>query len=322
MLNQTKSKYMDTHTLHVESGVANERQLVEVLTKAVKDAEDYLGWENKTRFKVNLIVGKNGEYFGYGYVRISKPEVYWLLLGKNPDGSDRYEEYPDPNWTPPKLDNSKDKNLESKSWAQIAEEEEAMIHPMIRKNLPPLITIPGYEYDEEQKAHLLSLKKEGGDEDKKEKEGDGDNKKDDNKKEIPNMGYIIISRAYASDPEDSNMLKNRICATKIPEWIPKEAFKSIFSFYTSEESRNKKGTVYLDNEKEITETYPIVHFVDTKKVGRMAFITFDPATKDCLFALLMTKKTRLINPKNPTEKATIVFTHAYDTNALRNRRKV
>lgn len=154
---------------------------------------------------------------------------------------------------------------------------------MIKKVLPPLITLPGYLYEPDQIAHLRDLKM---------KEMTDENVKIP---EIPPMGYFEISRGYAIDAPKGT-LRHRLCARNVPNWIPAEVFRSIFSFYLSDK----------------TGKYPIVNFVDPKKGGRIVFITFDPTQKDAIFTLLMTKKTVIINPKNPKEKVTLIFSHAFD----------
>jgi len=274
----------DEHTLYVESGVATEAQVSGCLKAAIEKADTVLGYQTKCKFKVNLIVGNDGKYFGFGYIRVSDSKIYWMLLGRNPDGSERFEEYLDPDWTPPEI-TVKTQN----KWIDIVEEEDALIHPKIRKELPPLVNIPGYEYDEEQIEHLKEL---------------------EDAQEIPQTGYFEISRAYATEP-DKNMIKNRICSRKVPDWIPVEAFKAIFSTYTSPESRKKEASIKFGN-KIIKDTYPIVNFVESKNGGRIVFITFSPNTNDALFALLMTKKTRIVNPANKDQKTTLIFMHAYD----------
>lgn len=284
-------RYYDEHTLYIDSGVATEAQVSKCLKEAIEKGEKLLEENNKCRFKVNLIVDKEGKYYGFGYIRVSDPRIYWMLLGRNPDGSERIEEYPDPNWSPPKRENLTVEEIieksKKKTWIEQVEEEDAFIQPMIKKQLPPLISISGYEYDDEQRRHLKEL---GGEE-----------------VEVPLLGHFEISRAYATDTQ-TNMLKNRICARNVPDWIPLEAFKSIFSFYVSD--KNKKGKIYMGN-KEIEDTYPIVNFVDSNK-GRIVFITFDPQTKDALFALLMTRKVRIVHPKDPKKKVTLVYMHAFD----------
>lgn len=272
----------DEHTLYVESGVATEAQVSECLAGAIEQADKVLGYNTKCKFKVNLIVGSDGKYFGFGYIRVSDSKIYWMLLGRNPDGSERFREYLDPNWTPPE---TPVKSGEDKSWIDIIEEQDSLIQPKIKEELPPLITIPGYNYDEEQIKHLKELEET---------------------EDVPQIGYFEISRAYATEP-DKTMIKNRICSRKVPDWIPVEAFKSIFSAYIS------------DNEEK--DIYPSVNFVESKNGGRIVFITFNPNTNDALFALLMTKKTRIKNPANKNQKTTLIFMHAYDNNKKKSNYK-
>ncbi len=297
-------KYMDTHSVFVESGVATMEQVSLCMKRAIADAEKYLRINNTCKFKVNLIVDKEGKYFGFGYIRVSDPRVYWMLLGKNPDGTERIEEKLDASWTMPKNPNDgltmeeileKNKN---KSWYDIGKEEDLYIQPKIKIVLPSLITIPGFSYDRDQIIHLKELAIEN-----------------ESKAEVPKIGYFEISRAYATDPEPG-MLKHRLCARNVPDWIPVEAFKAIFSFYLSE-TKKESVSVRIGN-KEVTDTYPIINFVDSKNGGRIVFVTFDPSTHDAIFALLMTKKTHIINPKNSKQKVTLIFTHAFDNQKGRN----
>ena len=295
-MSQTTIRRNDEQTIFCDTSVATTEQVSSSLKKAIQEAEKILGYKTKCKFKVNLIVDKEGKYFGFGYIRVSEPKIYWMLLGRNPDGTERVEEYPDPNWVKPEnpyegltMEEIVEEN-KNKSWVDLAEEEESLIQPKIKKILSPLVTIPGYEYEPEQIEHLRDLE-------------------DDPNVEIPKIGYFEISRAYATDPP-AGVMKNRICARRVPDWIPLEAFKMIFSTYVSKESKGKKTTIKISG-KYITDTYPIVNFVETKK-GRIVFITFDPKTNDAIFCLLMTKKTRVINPSNPGQKATLIFTHSYD----------
>jgi hypothetical protein len=298
-------KHYDEHTIYCDTAVATEKQLADAFRQAILDAAKVLGEKNTCKFKVNLLVDKEGKYFGFGYVRVSDPRVYWMLLGRNPDGSERVEEYPDPNWLPPTDPNtnlSVEEIIErnkNKTWAELAAEEDKYIQPIIKKQLPPLITLQGYEYDEEQRKHLRQLALEE----------EREHSKDKGKlNEIPTHGYFAIQRGYALDAPEG-YFKNKICARNVPDWIPLEAFKSIFSFYVSGESKNKKVLVHGKE-----ETYPLVNFFSSKKGGKIVFVTFDPNSKDAIFALLMTKKTNIVHPQDPTKKTTLIFMHAFENN--------
>ena len=305
-------KYMDTYSVYVESGVATQEQVVGCMKKAIADAERILKVKNSCKFKVNLILDKEGKYFGFGYIRVSNPKIYWMLLGKNPDGSERVEERLDSNWKMPvkaneglSIEQILEKNKD-RSWFDISKEEDLYVQPKIKVVLPPLVTIPGFLYDKEQIAHLQDLQRE----EQEEEDEDFDPAILEKKLKVPNIGYFEISRAYASDPEPG-MMKNRLCARKVPDWIPAEAFKAIFSFYVSHESTKEKVLHRVGN-RNVEDTYPIVNFVESKNAGKIVFITFDPNTKDAIFALLMTKKTHITNPSHPDQKTTLIFMHAFD----------
>lgn len=325
--------YYDTHTLYIDCGVATEIQIAESLKSAIFEAQKYLAGQNKTdvinkltdrvkklkkdrkikdlkkaeqtlkltrnksisnfntekcMYKINLLVTKEGAYHGYGYMRISSSKIYWMLLGRNPDGSERFEEIPDPNWSPPEKEENNlsfeqiMKNNENKTWADKVEEEEKHIQPMLRTALPPLITMPGFKYDEDQYLHLKDIAETNGE--------DPDT--------VPDTGYFEISRGFAKEAQ-SGMIKHRICARNVPDWLPLEAFAITFKPYIT--TSNK---------------YPKVNFIQTKK-GKIVFINFDPSTTDALFALLMTRKTRFTHPDDDSLKCELVFMHAFDNKKKR-----
>jgi len=291
------------------------------------------------KIRVNLIVSKNGDYFGFGYIHVSKEEVYWMLLGKNPDGTDRVLEYLDPDWVPPlpkpKLTaEEEEERFSSMKWYEIAEEEDKYIHPTIRQVLGPLMVLPGYEYDDMQYRHHQEIAKREG--------------KDPSK--VPLTGYFELSRAYARDVDPGKM-HNVLCARQVPDWIPPVAFKQIFRDYASDnitqilvkgsnynnsdtdnnnndtnENENENDNISDNDDKndnndnknddntgDSYDTYPFINLIDGKKeTGRIVFITFDYNTKDAIFALLMTRKVTITHPKNPNLTCTLIFDHAYE----------
>ena len=292
----SKVKHYDQSTLYVTSGVAREHQLLNSLKCSLADVRKELGEELECQFKVNLIVDKDGNYYGFGYIRVSNPEVYWMLLGKNPDGTERCLEYLDPNWIPPLPLSESEREIDyintNLSWAELVAEEEKYIHPYIREELEPLMKLAGYTYNREQKEHLYQIAlKEG-----------------KNIEVIPEMGYFEISRAYCHNV-DINKSSNKLCARYVPDWIPEIVFKNIFRHYASDP--NKQVNVH-DEDNIITDTYPLISSMQGKKQGRLVFVTYDPEEQDGLFALLMTRKVKIQHPKNKELKCTLVFDHAYD----------
>lgn len=252
--------------------------------------------------KVNLIVNKNGEYYGFGYIRVSNESVYWMLLGRNPDGTERILEYPDPDWIsplpkPPLSFEEEQAKYNEMSWYDIAQEEDKYIHPMIKEDLGPLMSIPGYKYDEMQYRHLQEMAVSEG--------------KDPSK--VPTMGYFEFARAYARDADDGKM-SNVLCARQVPDWIPTIAFKNIFKIYASNSDATVRRVPGSDGDfEEVEESYPFIEFINGKKDScKIVFITFDPSTNDAIFSLLMTRKVRIVHPKRSDLRCTLIFDHAYE----------
>ncbi len=259
------------------------------------------------RIRVNLIVNKSGNYYGFGYIHVSKENVYWMLLGKNPDGSDRVLEYPDPNWTPPspKEALTEEEEMERYSgmkWYEIAEEEDKYVQPVIREILPPLMEVPGYEYDEMQYRHHQDVALKDG--------------KDP--ATVPTTGYFELSRAYARDVDQGKM-GNVLCARQVPDWIPPVAFKNIFQDYANDNTTKHivKGS---DGDQPKYDTYPMISLIDGKKDGgKIVFITFENDTRDAIFALLMTRKQHIVHPNNSKLQCTLIFDHAYEQGKSKGR---
>jgi hypothetical protein len=243
-------------------------------------------WDCKIR--VNLIVNKLGEFFGFGYIFVSSSEVYWMLLGKNPDGSERVIQYLDPNWVPqPRLTEEEEAiKYQGMAWNEIVDEENKYACQVIKKVLDPLMPIPGYVYDEQQYKHLQDMAVSSG----------------NDPKLVPTTGYFVLSRAYVKNVEPGRV-ENQLCARQIPKWVPDIAFKQIFKDYITDD-----------------EEYPTVDLIEGKKDnGNIVLITFKPRSKKAQFTLLMTRKVHIIHPNNLDYECTLVFNHAYEENTKKER---
>ena len=275
------SRYYDNHTLFVETGVATEEQLSISLNLAIKEVEKKLGKKFPCCYKINLIQ-KNGTYCGIGYIRVTNPEIYWMLTGRNPNGTPRIKEYVDPTWE--KNNENNENNEECESWAEIAENEEA---PIIREEYEPLMKLPGYKYNKKQIEHLRKSKPN---------------------EKITKMGYFKIGRAYSNSVK-SDRIENILYSRYVPEWIPNSVFKNIFKKYVTDKDiklqmENDKGSVPL-----------IIRYSGrrNKKGERMdtVYIIFDPKTHDGAFARIMQLKTKIVHPKNKNLSNEILFDYAY-----------
>ena len=284
----------NTNTLKITSGVANKEDIILSFKKAILDVEKQLCRKFECPFKINIInildkVTNRQKKIGSGYIWIGNPELYWMLIGHNPDGSPRIEEYPDPNWIPKTKEETtmNDDDL----WADLIESEISDQAPIIRKILPPLITLPGFKHSDGQKLEL--------------KERATEFNLDPNN--IPDIGYFKIERAFVeSIPEGK--IGNILCSYKIPDWIPNDVLKSIFSLYISDPTVELSASFGNNRNTPIKkEKAPyILRLRDT------VFIIYDPESRDASFARMMQRKTRIHHPDDPNKKCEIIFDYAYD----------
>lgn len=128
-------------TLYVDTGVAYEEQIEDIINSIIKRVRklDCFPNDYTCDFKVNVVTTGRGEICGYSYVDVVDPRLYWILVGRNPDGSERKKVE-----QVTKLTFSWGE--ETSNWADCEDcEEEVTV-------LPPLIDASGFEltFDEDQ----------------------------------------------------------------------------------------------------------------------------------------------------------------------------
>lgn len=302
-------RHYSENILKIETGLARQDNL-EASFKTLFETicEDYPGeGYESAEYHVNVVTGVEGALRSFGYVWMSDPRICRMLLGKNPDGSERIHEYDDPDWVPSSdqsnessEDSDKTKSMKESpeifhqsSWADLQdeEEEEEEKHrcPKIVEKLPPLITLPGYKYDDAQKKAIYEKKKA-------ELESF---KEDTSNIEVPETGgFIILGPAYII-PLDEEYEANVLYCSITPMWITEEMIRPHFERYNTDNSyktdHRKKGAKGPRVKK-----YPSVSFNsirnkdESKSVNdqrKGCFITFSPnKIDDSSFALLMTRK--------------------------------
>lgn len=137
---QSNGDIYNNTILYVKTGIAHAHQVHEAFEKVISK----LGVE--CEININLVQRYTGEYIGYAFVYVSNPAVYYALLGKNIDGTERIEYIDDPEWV-----KTKNNSLELiTSWADMADEDQC---PKIKNSLDPLATLDNYDYDEQQQKH-------------------------------------------------------------------------------------------------------------------------------------------------------------------------
>lgn len=276
----------DKHTLTVKvPAYVTQEQLCDSL-QAVLCFAAKMGSEYQTRYLINT-VKKKGVRTGRYFVWLSNPKVYHMLLGRNPDGSSRTERYEDPDWVAPEELDPFVSSGSNKSWADMMEEEDLQKAPIIEKKLPALIQIPPIKLTPEQRAQ-------------------------DENKAVQITAYVEAALAHDIDPELShNVLRSSALLPFMDEKFIKKEFQC---FSTSENSfpvRTGKGKGDI-----VQESFPYIRIINhgtARGSERVAYVTFDSATRDASFAFHMMRHREYVN--NKTNNVFVVnYTYARSRN--------
>jgi len=264
-------RWKNDHNIYVNTGLATQEQLqasTEVFKKELCNLYPKQGYE-KCEMIVNLVTDMKGNSYKFAYLWVSDPRVYFILAGFNTDGSERFkdneekkeEEFFD-------LDNL---NLED----AFTEVTAKIKKPVIREPLPPVLTLPGYEYTAEQKAKA---------EDDLKKEAVSRGKNPD-EVVVPNFGYFESSRAWAGTPK-KNEISSTLCSY-VPVWVTEDTLKKIFYRYSSD----KSGVYPKISFRQIKKKPGFESRFENSVEKKLAVVEFSPSySRDGIFALQMTRK--------------------------------
>jgi len=310
----------DKNTLFIKCDCATVAQIHRAFDEAINEYQTTHNVDLACRFKVNRVENREGIPFGLAFVFVTNPQVYYMLIGKNPDGSDRIEYRDDPTWSPPtakstntsglstpKLTNSSGWStiappikLSKMSWADETDEELPLVPtcPKIPFSLDPLMKLAPYHLTPEQikdKKDQIILENEG--------------KKDFDPSliKISPIANFNVDRALAP-PVEAKYMPNILKCKDIPDWVTKEDLKMQFLPYASNSVKLHPRTV---KGVHMEENYPFININE----NRFGFVIFDPCTNDAYFALHMMKKT-FIKKKQANgvvNTATLIFGHSYRT---------
>lgn len=233
---KSKGEYTNNHLLHIVTGIATEEQvkisLKSAIIEGLRICERLKLNVTDGRFKVNVVSDRNGETFGYAYAWIVSPELFYLLIGRNPDGSERFEMVDDPDWTPP--------DINSSNWADITELED---QPKIRRSLPPLVKFHSYQFTEEQKR-LMTRKGTS----------------------FGTHGQFECGPARVSEP-GPEFMPNVLCGKNIPMELTAEDLKGLFRPFVSDPTKKHiKRSKGIGSE----ENFPLVT-ITTKRLAFVTF---------------------------------------------------
>ena len=173
----------DTHTIRLKTWAATERQVNQSLTKTLDAAKAFVS-DLDTKYKVNYVRNVDNSPKGFAFVRLADARAYNMILGKNADGTERFEIVKE-DFVPPTpeeeakiraqaaalenpdaavaavWDTFDTQDLRDFDWGdygskmdQWEKEKEKILGALVQKtsvkSLPPLITLDGYTLSKEQ----------------------------------------------------------------------------------------------------------------------------------------------------------------------------
>jgi hypothetical protein len=220
-LGQEKPKYLNEHNVYVRSGMAT----LDQLKAAVKEFKKALGRYSDPAIRklesgeieANIVTNQKGETQHFGYLWVEHPEVYWILCGRNTDGTERVEVVEDTKVADEiDLDNIDFGKMDLNAIASMSQKEA----PKIVKTLPPLIPFPGYEYTEDQQVATYKYLVE-----EEERQAQTE-KREPVPVAVPRYGYFELSRA--STLELSKEQRPDILRGEVPNWVTYKMLKDAF----------------------------------------------------------------------------------------------
>ena len=267
-------------TIFIDTGIATWNQIHSILTKAVKNAGI------KCYFEMVMPKNEKGAYKGFAFVWFSDVRISNRLVGRNDDGTERFQIIDDPNWTIPEEYAGKDfsKVLEEKlkdvtSWATQSDIHDvlkkAMKPPKIKLPLPTSLPIPPIRYNKNQ---LASIEK------------------------APEIGKIKIT--YAMIRRHREGRTTNVIFGDVPDWMTENIISKHFSRYVTVDGN----------------TYPSVKLIErrdrrTQKLKKVAYVYFSSTGLDGQTAAIMSFDFTFNHEKYG--KVKLHFVHPYDRRTSR-----
>jgi len=278
------TRFHNLHNVYVKTGLATKEQLDISVQNFKNELNRMFPGKNydKCEILINLVTIRN-QSMKYAYLWVENPEVYYIICGFNPDGSERIEEFIETQDS--KTDEEDDLDLDlSLDLNDIIKQKQDKEPIKIVKQLGPILTLPPYEYTQEQ---INIIYDELTNEETKLASTEG---RSPNPVEKPKYGFFECSRSDTTSIEEG--MSFNILWGKVPNWVNENMVASIFGRYAENmDPKNLKikfgnpcKDPYLVNHKEIT-----IDFCNSKVRGLATF------------ALQMTRKTRFVKPDTKEE---------------------
>jgi hypothetical protein len=262
-----------------------------------------------------MVHNAKNEFLGIAYLRVKDQRLYNMLIGKNPDGTNRIEVHDDYDWRPPsqetienierQLSTLQEPIFDETDWgksdwdirqyeALVAKIKSPLTPGKITVTLDPLIKLQPYKLDASQKERyrVRQLAK---------------NKDDPNFSPdsvvIPDYLEFTIDRA-AIVQQDVKYAPHILKCVNLPSYVTKQYLKDLFSTFASDTT-----TLYHWNLFGVhsCESFPFIYVDKT----RTACIIFDAYNHDAEFALFLTKRTVLPRNTHAAKQDVLWFGNAF-----------
>lgn len=240
-----KPRYQNKHNIYVKTGVATYEQFAGAVAEYKKLLATHPDPEirklSNVDIEVNLVTDGGNRSQMFGYLWVSKEPVYWLLVGNNPDGSERVEEESSSDGNELNLDDIDFANADLNALTDSFNEK---VKPKIIRNLGPLIPFPSYAYTPEQAENVYKYESE------EEAKAASVERRDPRPVVKQSRGYFQLSRSVSIELDPD--VKSNILRGEIPTWVTGEMiFNSFYKFASNNgtvktEYKNHKKTVMME----------------------------------------------------------------------------
>lgn len=332
--------FLDQSTLYVNAKALDKEQvegaleqLRETLVEYFPDVPEY----KRFTYLINIVeASASGVGFkGLSYIRVSEPMVYYLLIGMNPDGSERIEIRPNPEFIEPPYPKLTGNDFEDQ--LLINKYNEEMNNSTVKVQLPPIVRLSRVKYDPEQMEELI----EGWHDELESKGLDPDNYyvSADFREKHPmpqEFGIIDVSPSHILIPNNPKrepwtrendgkerkivaVVKDytRIMSPNCPTWIAENnnyILHQLFDEFSTDTSFHPEVingvSVQVRNYPQFEITDVTVGKGNEKRNVKRVEVIFSPEERcksDASFCLQMRTKNDIRSILNPNYKAKVIF---------------
>jgi hypothetical protein len=253
------------HFLYLHSSIATQKQVYDYIQQCIGLFEDFLGEKLNREIIVNTVTKYDGTPLKHSYVWCRSVEVVNLLLNRTKDGMERTENAPDPEHDTTEAENDLIEFFMTPTpldclWSDLVEEEERLVSKTVKRNvkrqMKPFVDFGTIEMTEEQKKKYLDSSET---------------------KSTPST-EIQVKMFHLSIPIRAGYSHHRLFALHVSKDVSEQQLRKYFEPYSS-----LKKNIYDK------KNYPVI-YIDRRSNPTCVTISYQPATYDAIFALLMNKK--------------------------------